>query len=260
MSRASHATRSPVYHSRLETRAHSGPGVNLDLIGRPDRGASALIGRSAECYWGARGAKPFTGLTHRSDATRRRAGCHVGPLSTSGCGRPSGSRSLASTRCQSDPSRARTVVNCQSAPTAAYIRDPARDDQSSSVLQDDADGTRGVARSARNVFTGHPGPRKAQDECNAEMRSAYRRPGLSAAMWVNTPLPTLGSPTPALTPLHNPTHRYAARCGVSIRFARHRSRSNGSAVCITRSSIGTSLRATAQTALVFDFPRVSSGS
>jgi hypothetical protein len=57
----------------------------------------------------------------------------------------------------------------QTAPTSSVRAGPVRDDQSSSVLRGDTQVRRPLER---NVFTGHPGPREAQDDCNAEMRPA----------------------------------------------------------------------------------------
>ena len=66
--------------------------------------------------------------------------------------------------------RSRSVIK-QRRP-AAYVRDLLRDDQSSSAL------------SARNVFTGHPDPRQAQDDYNAEVRAPEMPAPPSARMWV----------------------------------------------------------------------------
>jgi hypothetical protein len=84
------------------------------------------------CYWGARGAEPFTGLT------RLVGGLGVTWGLTHAGGRPSGSRSLAGAPLPVGSRRALaqlSVVN-QRRP-AAYVRDPVRDDQSSSVLRGD---------------------------------------------------------------------------------------------------------------------------
>jgi len=181
------------------------PSVNWDLQGRPDRRASARgpSGRrprrtpSRLGITATLGAciiqRAWPGGAHEARRLPRRDGGGRSVTWALTAGRPD--------RGASPPGR-RAVRGggsiLKQRRRAAYVRDPVRDDQSSSVLRTSTAGRRVTRHETSSPAI--QGPREAQDESNAEVRRAAVARAPSTRWWVNTPPPTLGSCTNGTPP------------------------------------------------------------